>query len=1194
MKTCNVVRVLASLVLVAGFHSSLAAQDFRGSISGTVTDESGGVLPGASVTVTNTGTNVATKMTTNDRGFYQARYLISGTYSVEASLDGFQTVLKSGVEVRVGDSLALDIVLALGRVSEVLEITASTPYLDTTSTAIGAVIDRQQIQELPLADGTAYMLTRLAPGVVESSDLHFARPMDNANLGGFITNGAKGGNDFTIDGAPNVVSYQQVNYGGARIGFSPPSDAIAEFRINTNDFDAQQGHTAGANVNLALKSGTNKFHGSASFFNRSSDRAENSIFSERAGIDVVDRSYNRGNAVLSGPIFKDKTFFMVSGERLKDLTVEPTTYSVPTLKMRDGDFSELLASNIKIYDPLTGTTNRTAFPGNIIPPERLNPIALALLSYWPKPNQEGTSTGANNYFSNMPRNYDYTAALMRLDHNFTVNQKLALTGYWNTREEDRYNWGGVINDFAVTAGFDNRDNLGFTATYTNLFTPNLIGDVRLSYAQFGEWRNPAQSFDPAALGFDAATVALFRGYQYLPYFTIGGGGLTYQPLGSQRSDYSEGRNNPFYNESFAATGTWALSDHTIRAGYDLRVQTWKQRNDAYMAGRYNFDGSYTRANNSASISAGQSLAQFLLGIPTSGGNSFIDNNADGQFQQTYHALFAQDTWSPSSGLTVNFGLRAEMDTGLTETKNRNMTGFDPTAVNPLNDAARAAYAKNPIDEIPADQFQVLGGLLYEGRPIYDRLVTYLPRVNASYMIGTKTVVRGGVGLFSPPYYFDAINQAGYSQQTLLVSTNDSGKTFIADLNDPFPNGLDTPPGSSQGLLTWTGRELSATPAVLVNSERKSAIYTRWQLGAQHDLGAGWVIQLDYIGSRGKNLPVRRDLNYLPEEYVSTKRDRDTAQETYLTTNVTNPFKGLLPGTTLNGSTIQRQQLLRAYPEFVGVAVVEYDGSDSYDAGQLTISKRFQNGLSIMASYTQSKSLEKVTRVNGYDTELEERTSPDDRPKRASVGATVPIPVGKGRKWGDKWGSVLQAFFGGWNVSVSYQYQEGFPISYTSSGIPTGWPVLYFDPTCNFKDLKVGSVGSRNSQGKIIGLDVPAWDTYCFYFHDAAVQTNGVDDPAKQRADPRINLGYGARYNPTILENMRMPNMHLLDLGLSKWFDFGAGVQLQIRIDAINAINYTVYWLDGANSLNPRNANFGKFTSQRNNPRDIQLGARLTF
>ena len=1193
MKTHNVARVLASLVLVLVLAPNLAAQDFRGSIGGTVKDETGAVLPGTTVTVTNVETNIATRGVTNERGAYLVRYLNSGRYSVEASLQGFQTVKKSDVEIRVGDTLTLDITLNLGAVTDIVTVSASTLWLDTSSTSTGQVIDRSQIKELPLGDGTAYMLTRLSPGVVDNSDLHFARPMDNAGLGGFIANGAKGGNDFTIDGAPNVVSWQQVNYGGARVGFSPPADAIAEFRVATNDFDAQQGHTAGASVNLALKSGGNDFHGAATYFNRTDSRAATSELQDLSGLPANPRSYDRMSATMSGPIFRDKTFFMVSAEHLKDVQTEPATYTVPSEKMRHGDFSELLAAGIKIYDPLSGTTNRTAFPGNIIPADRLNPIALALLSYYPLPNQDGTAVGASNYYSEQSRPYTYDAALLRLDHNFTVDQKVALSGYWNKREEDRYNWAGVQNDFAGSQGYDYRSNVGASATYTNILTPSLIGNLRASYSEWGSWQTPAEEFDPASLGFDAATVALFRGYQYLPRFDIASGGVTYATLGSQRSNYSNGTDQPLTSFSAAPTVTWALSDHTLRAGYDLRYQRWTLIGDGYVAGRYNFTGAYTSASSSASTQTGQSLAQFLLGIPTSGGNSYIDVNTEGEYTDTVHSLFVQDAWSPTSKLTVNLGLRAEMDTGLREAHNRNSTGFDRTTSNPLEAAARAAYATNPIAEMPVDKFHVLGGLEFEGSPIYERLVNFLPRVSASYMADTRTVVRGGIGLFSYPYVFDAINQPGFSQSTLLVSTTDSGKTFIADLNDPFPNGLGDPPGSSRGLATFAGRDLVAsTTAMLVNADdRKSPIYTRWQVGAQRDLGAGWMVQLDYIASRGRNLPVRRDINALPEQYVSFLRYRDVTNEAYLSASVPNPFVGLLPNTTLNGKTTTRYQLLRPYPEFLNVAIMEYNGSDSYQSGQLTLSKRFQSGLSVLATYTQSKAKEKVSYLNAFDSEPTERTSPDDRPQRATVGATLPIPVGKGRRWGNGWGKVMQAVFGGWNLSASYQYQQGFPMNATTNGIPVGWGNVYFDPTCDWNDLSVGDVGSRNAAGQIIGVQVPAWDTRCFYFHDAAVQTNGVDDPAKQRADPRINMGNGARYFPSILDNMRMPNLHLLDLGLSKWFEFGRGVQLQVRIDAINAINYTVWW---APDLNPRNANFGKFTTTRNSPRDIQLGGRLTF
>ncbi len=1194
MRTCNVLRVLIALVLVVGLYPSAAAQDFRGAIGGTIKDESGGVLPGATVKVTNTSTNIATTVTTDGRGRYQVPYLISGVYSVTATLQGFETVETKGIEVRVGDSLTIDLVLKLGRTTEVLEITASAAYLDVTQTATGQVIDRQQIQQLPLGDGTAYMLTRLSPGVVDNSDLHFARPMDNAGLGGFVTNGAKGGNDFTIDGAPNVVSWQQVNYGGARVGFSPPADAIAEFRVSTNDFDAQQGYTAGASVNLALKSGGNDFHGTASYFNRSSDRSGTSILQNLSGTPASPRTYDRASATVSGPIFRDKTFFMVAYEYLKDVQTEPANYTVPTDKMRTGDFSELLASNIKIYDPLSGSTNRTAFPGNIIPTNRLNPIALKLLSYYPHANQAGNADGSNNYFSQQSRPYTYNAALLRLDHTFTPDQKLAFSGYWNKRQEDRYNWAGVQNDFAVSQGFDYRSNQGFTATYTNVLTPSLIGDFRASYSKWGTWQTPAQQFDPASLGFNAATVALFKGYTYLPRFDIASGGVTYATLGSQRSNYEEGTNQPFYNVSYAPTVTWALTDHTIRGGYDMRFQKWVLTDNGYMGGRYNFTGAYTSAGSSASTQTGQSLAQFLLGIPTSGGNSYVDVNTYGEYTKAVHSLFAQDTWSPTSGLTVNLGLRTEIDTGLREAHNRNTTGFDQTTPNPLEPAATAAYAKNPMAEIPANQFHVLGGLLYAGNPIYDRLVTVMPRVSVSYLLDKRTVLRGGIGLYSYPYFFDAINQPGFSQSTLLVSTTDSGKTFIADLNNPFPNGLGVPPGSLQGLATFAGRDLvSSTTAMLVNqNDRKAPLYTRWQLGAQRDLGAGWMVQLDYIGSRGRNLPVRRDINGLPQQYMSSTPYRNAANESYLSASVPNPFAGLLPNTTLNGSTTTRYQLLRPYPEFLNVAIMEYTGSDANDSGQLTVTKRFEKGLSIIASYTHSRSTEKVSYLNSFDTQLEQRTSPDDRPNRATVGATVPIPVGKGRKWGDKWGSVMQAIFGGWNLSASYQYQEGFPMNATTNGIPIGWGNVYFDPTCDWSKLKMRAVGSKDANGKIIGVQVPAWDTSCFYFHDATVQTNGVDDPAKQRADSRINVGNNTiRYFPTILANMRMPGLHLLDFGISKTFELSTGVRLQIRADAINALNYTVWW---SPDLNPRNATFGTFTTTRNMPRDIQLGGRLTF
>jgi len=233
---------------LAALAAPAHAQDFRGSISGIISDQTGGALPGVTITVTNAETGVAQTLTTDGRGAFQALYLNSGTYTIAAELSGFKKAVRSGNQVRVGDALQLDITLEAGEVAETILVTADVPMLDTSTGVTGTTVDSSQIAQLPLGDGTAYMLTRLAPGISDSSDLHFARPADNGNLAGIMANGTQGGNEFSIDGAPNPSNARGV-------GFSPPSDAIAEFKVQTNAFDAQTGHTAGAVVNLALKSG---------------------------------------------------------------------------------------------------------------------------------------------------------------------------------------------------------------------------------------------------------------------------------------------------------------------------------------------------------------------------------------------------------------------------------------------------------------------------------------------------------------------------------------------------------------------------------------------------------------------------------------------------------------------------------------------------------------------------------------------------------------------------------------------------------------------------------------------------------------------------------------------------------------------------------------------------------------------------
>jgi hypothetical protein len=297
--------------------------------------------------------------------------------------------------------------------------------------------------------------------------------------------------------------------------------------------------------------------------------------------------------------------------------------------------------------------------------------------------------------------------------------------------------------------------------------------------------------------------------------------------------------------------------------------------------------------------------------------------------------------------------------------------------------------------------------------------------------------------------------------------------------------------------------------------------------------------------------------------------------------VTNPFAGLLPGSTINGASVAKNQLLRPYPQFGTFAIEEYNGSDRYDAATIQMEKRFRSGNSLTAQYTRSRLRDELNYLNPQDGVLEDRVSPNDRPNRFSIGTSLRLPFGREEHWGTSWNKAIDAVLGGWQMSGTYQYQDGFPLS---------WGNLYYDGACGSPESLVSRIGEKVSGG-VAGLDVPAWDVSCFYFHDAAVQTNGVDDPAKQRADQRIQLGNNVRYFPSTLPHTRTDNLHLLDIGLYKNFSFGHGMKLQFRMEAINALNYTVLWNP---DTNPRNATFGFINQDRNNPRDFQIGARFTF
>ncbi|HVH69753.1 MAG TPA: carboxypeptidase regulatory-like domain-containing protein, partial [Candidatus Dormibacteraeota bacterium] len=438
-------------------------QEFRGSISGRIVDSTGMGVRGVQLTITNTETKVSTNSTTDDGGNYAVHYLTPGHYSLDVEMQGFKKIERSGVEIQIGDRLTLDFHLELGAVQQEVRVTESTPLLQTSEASAGQIIDEQRIDNLPLPDGNPFVLARAAGGLAFTGNLLFARPFDNGGTSSIRASGAPGASEFTLDGAPDMAS-------GQRVGFVPPSEAVQEFKVITANFDAQQGHTAGAAVNVITKTGTDSLHGSAYEFDRNDALMANDFFSNRLGRPKQKLRYNRWGGAVGGPVFlsklyngRQKTFFFFAYEGLKDVQPETNRFTVPTQAERNGDLSALLspaAGSITIYDPASakstsgGHVTRSPLSCNgqvnVICPNRLSPIAQAYLKLYPLPNLPGDAQGQMNYFSGNPRTDHFNSETLRVDHQITSKQKMFLRMYRNWREELRGNWSGSTDGILAT------------------------------------------------------------------------------------------------------------------------------------------------------------------------------------------------------------------------------------------------------------------------------------------------------------------------------------------------------------------------------------------------------------------------------------------------------------------------------------------------------------------------------------------------------------------------------------------------------------------------------------------------------------------------------------------------------------------------------------------------------------------------
>jgi Carboxypeptidase regulatory-like domain/TonB dependent receptor-like, beta-barrel len=1175
--TCVAVLALSMLVPKDG-----RTQDFRGSISGTITDSSGGHLPGVTVTATNVATNVETTTTTNSVGVYSILYLTPSAYTVTVELPGFKKVVREGIDLRVGDRLSLDFALEVGKVEETVSVRAESPLLELQSASAGQVIDEKRIALLPLSDGNPFVLSRLVPGVAYTGELTFSRPFDNGGTSAINADGSTGGNEFTLDGSPNTAN-------GRRVAFVPPAGAVQEFKVETANFDAADGHTAGANVNVTLKSGTNLFKGEGYYYIRDDKLSATDFFVNRSGGTKPSLGYDRFGGYLGGPIRlpalydgHDRTFFFGAVEWLYDEFPEPGLRTVPTEAMRNGDFSALLPIGITIYNPFSAQAQgnrvvRTAFPGNLIPSRLINPIAQQALNYYPLPNQPGDSQGRNNYFSVNPRSDDFYSISTRVDHKLTDKQQIFVRYTRNDRTESRNALFGSVNGVIPTGNFLGRKNDGLTYDHVYTASANSLWNFRAGWQRFQEpnIRQHQGLFDPASLGFSSSVAALFGDAQYFPRFDFD----TLTDIGDNLAATVV---HSIY--SFQPTYTRLMGSHTIRSGYDLRLYHETGFNDERQAGEYlaRNNAAFTRAQDNSGSLQWLDVASFLVGLPTDGS---IDRNGRRVNNTWYQALFVQDDWKLSNRLTLNLGLRYEYESATTESQERNVRGFDPNAAISIAAAAQAAYAANPIPQLPPSAFNVRGGLQFasDSHPGFwnaDKN-NFQPRAGFAYQLNDQTVIRGGWGIYTVPLIISGVFQPGFSQSTPIVATQDNGLTFRATLSNPFPDGVLDPVGSARGADTYLGQDLNnASGTRFVPLDFNNAQNMRYMIGVQRELPHQWLVEAAYVGSRGWDLTTgggnqagEIELNGVPAQYLSTSRQHDQATIDLLAQLVPNPFAGLIPGTNFNGASIARSQLLRPFPQFGNIRTFDDDGTSRYNSAQFKVEKRFTSGYTLLGAYTWSKFTERVFKLNPTDTEYEERLSEFDVPHRFVVSGIWELPFGRERRWASGVNRLTDAFIGGWSVQAIGQLQSGRPISFHDRNI-------YFNG--DLSALKTDYSGDSTQ---------PVFDTSGFYFHDAAVQTNGVDDPTKQLQDTRIRLASNIRYFPSRVPGLRGQGLNLWDISLVKQVQLSGRVRAQFHVEFLNAFNHPIF---NNPNTDPTRADFGKVPSQANLPRDIQLAAKIVF
>lgn len=1128
------------------------AQEFRGSISGKVADASGYAILDATVVVHSAQNGTDQTVRTDTDGVYRAPFLTSGTYEVIASKTGFNSVKTTNVIVSLAQNTEINLTLTPASVAQEIVVSSTPDLIDVQSADRGMTIDSARVQNTPLQGQNIFAQAWSAPGVAVTSGAQRLRPFDVGGSTNMSINGGQpGGNEVLVDGTSALSQSSSVAY-------VPPVSATEEFRVQTSVFDAQYGWTSGGVVNVVTKSGTNRFHGSAYEFLQNTALNANTYNSNYTGQARSSSHINTFGGSIGGPILKNRLFGFFAYEELRQYIPDPFTTSVPTPREREGDFSQTYygvdANGNKqlktIYNPYSTRYDeaskkyiRDPFPGNIIPKSMMSQVAQNVLNGLPTGNVAGNPITNLNNLVNGPGSRKFMDLfgnwIVRGDYVFSPSTRVFARYSRNKLEEARgfiYSTNSTVNPFDTTKNSRyNRENHNSTAQFTHVINAKMTLDFRAGFERF-LLRNGAYqglNYGLGNLGFNGNFANAVP--DNIPIMNITGyGGAGAQP--QSLNPVSQG--NAFQGLLYMQAGR-----HTLRMGGEVYLNRVYLTNPGSSSGNFTFNTIFTGSDpNAANSFSGSSIASFLLGAAQSGS---IDVNLPEARQQMLNSLFIQDDIHVTDRLTLNAGLRWDVETPMTDRHNAVARGFDFNAASPLS--------------VPG--LNLKGGLIYAGvngapRGIYDTdWNNFGPRVGAAFRVNDRTVLRGGYGLVYSQTFDDPGNAPGFSQQTAMVTSVVTGIPYNT-LDNPFPSGIAKPTGSSLGLSANLGQSLA-----FANPKRKLPWTQQYSIEVQRELPWQTLFSLGYVGSHTTSLGVSRSINEVSAS--------DLAQGTaYLSASVPNPFVGLLPGTSLNTATVQRRQLLRPHPQFLSISeMTDSVGGSTYNGMQALLQKRMSKGASASLSYTYSKTIGATSFRNAQDENPEKVVAAWDINHSIQINGVYNLPFGHGQRWGASLPSVPRTIIGGWRISAIARMQSGMPLTTPTGVVPTGL---------------TAKLGNSN---------LNRWFNTCTRLSNGALQNcQAGESPVwtTRLSDTLQNWS-------TRLSYVRNPPIRNLDASVMKETPIHEGLTFTFRADFLNLTN-TPQWFNGP-ITDGTNANFGKIagiSDQSNLPRVIQLSGKFLF